>query len=463
MNVAIEEGEHDVTVRPASAAPRDRAVPIVGRVVQAYQDLLGALMDVNTAHGDVVWVSVGGLKPLAVFGPDAAEVVFRNTGGAFSNRAGWQTFLDHVFPGAILAMDGPEHRVQRRIMQAAFTTASLRDYVKRMVPALSRGIDAWGQRHEFLAYPAVKQLTLDVATSTFLGVQPGADTARLNRAFVDAVDASIAMIRLDVWPTAYHRGLRGRAIIESHLRSLLDERRQHRLPDLLSQMCFAESEEGERFSDEEVVRHMSFVMMAAHDTSASTLTTTLYHLAKHPEWQERLRVQSVALPDALDYEALTALEEMGWVISEALRMHPPLPVIPRVTVKPVEVNGFRVPAGTLVMIPVLHTHHDPRWWSAPLRFDPERFAPKRSEQRRHKHVWTPFGGGAHRCIGERFGLLEIKAALHLMLKRYRWSVSDSYEMPYRHVPIARPRDGLPLRLQAIGPSPDPTRRGTSRS
>ncbi len=451
--------EHSAGIQPtqpgtpgvvsARTAPVDATIPFVGRVWHAYRDLLGAMTDIHRQCGDVAWTRAGGLRVLVLFGPEAAGLAFTNPDDAFSNRQGWRLFLDHVFPGAILGLDGPEHRLQRRILQAAFTTPALRDYVRSMVPTMAIAMDQLGTRRRVHAYRAIKQLTLDVAASTFLGVGATAPTDKLNRAFVDAVEASVAVIRVNLWPTLYYRGLRGRRRIEAHLRALLPEKRAQHTSDLFGHLCTARSDEGESFSDDEIIHHMNFLMMAAHDTSTSTISNALYCLAREPQWQERLRRTSLSMPDNLDYDQLQQLDELGWVLQEVLRMHPPLPIMPRVVVKEVVHGGYRIESGTLVGIPVLHTHHDPTLWTEPHRFDPERFASGREEHRRHKYAWTPFGGGAHTCIGQRFGLLETKAALHLMLRRYRWSIPAGYRMPYQHVPIARPTDGLPLYLEPL--------------
>lgn len=100
----------------------------------------------------------------------------------------------------------------------------------------------------------------------------------------------------------------------------------------------------------------------------------------------------------------------------------------------------------MVSLYPLHTHQMPEWWSDPQRFDPDRFAPGRAEQERHPYPFVPFGGGAHVCIGYRFAELQIRAILHQLVRRYRWSIAPGYVMPERQAPIAKPRDGLPLRL-----------------
>ena len=110
--------------RPARDAPVDKTLPVMGRWWDARRDLLATFRTLHDTHGDVVWSRVGGLRVLLAFGPDAASVVFRNADDAFSNRLGWRLFLDHVFPGALLGMDGDGHRQRRRIMRVASTTPS---------------------------------------------------------------------------------------------------------------------------------------------------------------------------------------------------------------------------------------------------------------------------------------------------------------------------------------------------
>jgi cytochrome P450 len=283
-----------------------------------------------------------------------------------------------------------------------------------------------------------------------MGIEPGRDSDHLNRAFIDAVDASIALLRLPILPSSYRRGLHGRALLVEHFGRQLETRRRNPGPDLFSRLCEARSEDGERFTEDEIVNHITFVMMAAHDTSTSTLSTVLFHLAKNPEWQERLRAQRLRLPEQLSLDELEQVDELGWAIDEALRLSPPLAVMPRQTSNATEHGGYLIPAGVLIGLAPLIVHRDPRHWSRPHEFDPERFWPTRAEHKSHPFAFAPFGGGRHLCIGKRFGYLEIRSTLHQMLRRIRWSVPDGYQLPFKFVPIIKPADGLPLTLRPIG-------------
>lgn len=122
-----------------SMIPVDSAPPVVGRMPEALLDMLGLFQRMHRRHGPRFWSHVATLRVLTLMDPDDIAHVLRNDGDVFSNRDGWRLFLDHVFPGALLSMDGDEHRLQRRIMQQAFTNGALRDYVARMTPTLLSG------------------------------------------------------------------------------------------------------------------------------------------------------------------------------------------------------------------------------------------------------------------------------------------------------------------------------------
>ena len=219
---------------------------------------------------------------------------------------------------------------------------------------------------------------------------------------------------------------------------------------MFSQLCRAESEEGRTFSDQEIIDHMIFLMMAAHDTTTSTLTSMMYELALHPEWQDRIREESRALgKDQIDFKDLESPGAIQLVMNETLRRYPPLSTMPRMATREFQYGGYRVPAGTMVIVFPIHTHHMSEWWTNPFSFDPERFSDARAEHRRHSHSFVPFGGGAHMCIGFRFAEIQIRAILHQIVQRFRWSVRKGYTMPVQQSPISKPKDGLPVRLEAL--------------
>ena len=439
-----------MTAIPYDRIPLVKGLPLVGNLPKFLRDPLENARSLEV-HGNVVR-SRTFFETVTLLGPEANQFVLHDREGNFSSRGGWYYWIDAVFPGAIMAMDDPAHKHHRRIMQGAFKRSAMERYVADMGPVIEDELARWpvDGATPLQAFPRIKALTLNIAARVFMGMALGPEADRMNRAFIDTVEASLALIRKPVPPFGMWRGVRARRWLVELMRSKLPSKRAAEGPDLFSQLCHARDEEGQRFSDDEVVNHMIFLMMAAHDTTTSSLTTMLYCLARHPEWQERLRAQAQALPVAhLGFGDLAGCDQTEWVMKEALRLYPPLTSIPRKAARDCQFGGFHIPKGTPVGISPIHTHHMPSIWTKPHDFDPERFAPARAEHRRHAYAYLPFGGGAHLCIGQHFADMEVKSVMHQLLRRFRWTVPEGYRMPYQLVPIAKPRDGLPIQLRAL--------------
>ena len=436
-----------MSAQPYERIPLVKGLPLVGNLPKFLRNPLANAQSLEV-HGNVVR-SRTFFETVTLLGPDANQFVLHDREGNFSSRGGWYYWIDAVFPGAIMALDDPQHKHHRRIMQSAFKRAAMERYVQDMGPVIASVVGAW-TAGPMTMFPQIKALTLNIAARVFMGMTLGPEADRMNQAFIDTVQASLALIRRPLPPFAMWRGVRARRYLVQLMQSKLADKRAAEGPDLFSQLCHARGEDGERFSDDEVVNHMIFLMMAAHDTTTSTLTTMLYCLARNPGWQDKLRVDAQALPDAqLRHADLAGCERTEWVMKESLRMYPPLTSIPRKAARDCEFGGFQIPRGTPVGISPIHTHHMPSLWTHPDDFDPERFSPARAEHRQHAYAYLPFGGGAHLCIGQHFADMEVKSVMHQLLRRFKFSVPEGYRMPYQLVPIAKPRDGLPITLQAL--------------
>jgi cytochrome P450 len=430
--------------------PGDPGPPVIGYTFKILRDPMGMGRERYDKYGPVNWLKAFGITLVSLVGPDACAVPLLNRDKAFSNGRGWEYFIGPFFERGLMLLDFEEHHHHRRIMQEAFTNQRLTGYLAGMNDGIARGLDTWQPRDGFLVLPALKQLTLDVATETFMGVELDETAARVNKAFIDTVRAGTSFVRFPMPGGRWWKGLRGRRVLEGFLRSYIPAKRGGDGDDLFTALCHVKSEDGDAFSDDDIINHMIFLLMAAHDTSKMTTTTIMYYLAKSSEWQERVREESRALGRrALSIEDLDKLTSLDLVIKEALRLIAPVPALARKTVKDTEVLGHYLPAGTFVSVGVGFTHYMPEYWPDPERFDPERFAEHRREDKVHPHAWEPFGSGAHKCIGMRFGTIEVKAIVHQLVQSFRWSVPDDYEMKIDTTSLPVPADGLPVNLERI--------------
>ena len=405
--------------------------------------------EVRTAnYGKISGLNALALKLVVTGGPRAASEILMNKDRAFANGPAWSYFIGPFFNRGVMLLDFDEHRHHRHIMQQAFTPTVLKGYMQEMQPMIAERI-AHFPTGQVTMFSEFKALTLDVALEVFLGLELPQDEAdKLNKAFFDTVQAGVAYVRKPVPGGRWWKGLRGRKVLEEFFYANIDAKRARETPDLFSVLCHAESEEGHRFTDEDVVNHMIFVLMAAHDTSTITMTQMAYQMAKAPEWQERTHAQSMELNPELGYDDLGKLDVLDAVMKESLRLCPPVPAQPRMAIKDTEVQGYFIPEGTIVSVSQLTNHRDPEFYTNPDMFDPDRFSPERAEDKGHRLAWSPFGGGVHKCIGLYFGQMEIKTILHHLVRGYEWSVPSGYVMPMDYSSLPVPRDKLPVTVRA---------------
>ncbi|HET7349861.1 MAG TPA: cytochrome P450 [Marmoricola sp.] len=399
-------------------------------------------------YGEVTRMKAFGIEMYAAYGLDAAEQVLLNRDRDFANGPAWTYFIGPFFRRGLMLLDFDEHLHHRRILQHAFTNDALRRYHAVMVPHVRSNLAGWRDVADPRMHVLFKELTLDLALETFVGVDLSREEQqRINKAFIAAVRAGTSIIRRPVPGGPWAKGLAARRELEEFFRTHVPVKRREGGDDLFAQLCVAKSEDGHEFTDDDIVDHMIFLLMAAHDTSTTTMTSMAYHLARHPEWQERAREEAVAAGDT--YDEVLGLDLLDRVMKESLRLCAPVPSLPRVAVRDTSINGYRVPEGTFVSVSPFINHFDPDHWPDPTRFDPDRFTPDRREDRSHRMAFEPFGGGVHKCIGMHFAGMQVRAIFHELLRSYRWSVPDGYVWPLDLTALPFPRDRVPVSLEPV--------------
>jgi cytochrome P450 len=437
--------------------PGEKGWPVIGNTFRLLADPHGFARRMYETYGPVYKNFALGGWSVALVGPDANELILMDRNKNFSSEQGWGPTLDLLFPRGLMLMDFDHHRVDRRALSIAFKPEPMRHYAGELNQGIAAEVANWAGPMKF--YPAIKQLTLDLAAQSFLGGGWGPESPRINQAFVDMVQAAITPIRRPLPFTKMKRGVDGRAyLVDIFTRETLRRRAGEGVgQDMFSQFATATTEDGKMLAVDQVVDHMNFLMMAAHDTITSSATSLVWQLAKSPEWQEKLRQEVIAVtggPDAkgnprdLAYDDLGKLDLVEMAFKEALRLIPPVPSIPRRALRSFEFGGYRIPGGTEVGFNVYLTHHMEEYWPDPDRFDPLRFTPEQVKAR-HKYAWLPFGGGAHMCIGLHFAYMQVKILMAHLLQRYRIEIAEGYTPAWQPWPIPKPKDGLNVTFKPL--------------
>ncbi|SCE01040.1 pentalenene oxygenase [Streptomyces sp. DvalAA-14] len=454
-----DASERLITVRSAPGA-----LPLVGHLVRLARNPLGFLRSLPE-HGDLVWVRAGRRKALVVCAPDLTRQVLRDDrtfdkGGPIFDRA------REIVGNGLASCPHGDHRRQRRLVQPAFHSSRLPGYAQAMTEHIDALTRSWHDGQEIDVLTEMLTLTTRILTVTTFGnaLTPAATGTLLDDiAVVLAGVTRRALIPppLDRLPTPANRRYQ-QALERLHLttRRIVADHRAEAADgdDLLTRLMAARdtappaadehAPPGAGLSDAELDDQVMTFLLGGVETAATALSWALHWLAGHPSVLNRLHAEADLVLEgrAATLDDLPRLELTARILTETLRLSPPIWIFTRITTAPTELGGLRLPAGTVVVISPYLVHHRPDLHPGPELFDPDRWAPQHTPPPA-RDAFLAFGGGARKCIGDTFGLTE--AALALSTVAARWHLSPVPGHECRPAPGAAltPR-GLRIRVTA---------------
>jgi len=424
--------------------------PLVGKTLDMFRNPHEMFARHYEKYGAISRISITGNKCVLLLHPDYVQRVLLDREKNFSIKKGWESVMAEFFEGGLVMRDFEEHRLHRGIMQTSFKPDAMREYVTRIQSIVKHAVERWALQDTFLFYEEVKRLLLDIAFDVFCWVDDSEMTVKtMNKAFTDMMEGALGIVRLKIPGLLYHRGLRGRQYLKGFFMGLIEEKRASADRDVFAHFCRAKTEDGSYYDDEDIADHMVFLMLAAHDTTTSAATMAAYYLCNDDDLQARLAEDVACSDQPFSYEAFFhEMKEMVGVFYETLRMHPPVSMFLRRTIRECEFDGVRVPADTMVCVPGAYIHRLEEFWRDPNTFDPTRFSEEVNEHRNHNFMWIPFGGGAHKCIGMHFARLLFMQTFAEMVGNYRMEFAkrDYFPAKLQYFPFSKPVDSLPMKL-----------------
>jgi cytochrome P450 len=358
-------------------------------------------------------------------GPDANKFVLQTHREHFSHDQGWTPIIGEFLGKGLLNMDDPEHAVHRKMMNPAFTIAYMARYLPIMHRVIAERTAEWARRGVVDIYEEARKITFDVAAEALVGFKTGAEVDLLRELFsvflVDDFDPEN-----ETEEQFWQRVMGVQSELTAKLSIMIAARREatgeFQPTDTLAMLVRARDEQGRALSDAQILGHVNILLVAGHETSTSLSTWLLYLLATHPGYLARVRTELDALPgDAetpLTLDAIRGLHVLGNAVTEAGRLYPPAGNVPRGVLREFEFAGYTIPAGARVIYSIAASHRLPAVFADPERFDPDRFAPPREEDKRTPYGLVTFGGGPRICIGINFAQVEIKALAAHVLRAY---------------------------------------------
>ena len=366
--------------------------------------------------------------PLVVYftNPQAIEQIFTANSELFDTNSANDILLPLLGEHSMILLGGEKHQRQRKLLMPPFHGDRLRTYGELIHNVTKGVISQWQVGKPFAVRSSMQEISLQVILNAVFGIHEGERFEQLRKVLttmLDSVGSPVSSLLLfftslqkdwGAW-SPWGRFLRLKQQIDSLLIAEIRERRQQADPnrdDILSLLLDARDEEGEAMTDEELRDELITLLFAGHETTASALSWALYWIDSLPEVKEKLLNELKNLAADANFSDIARLPYLNAVCSETLRIYPiAITPFPRVVKVPMEIMGYQLEPGTLLLVSTYLTHQREDIYPEPKKFKPERFL----ERQFSPYEYLPFGGSNRRCIGAAFALFEMKLALATIL------------------------------------------------
>lgn len=419
------------------------------------RDPLDFVTSLAPKYGDITSHVVAGERMVMLHHPDLVGHVLRDRAASYTKEGTVDVkMLRPLLGNGMLTSWGEDWAWQRKAYAPAFRPARVVAYDTAVTAATSQlllpRLHAAARDQGIVG---MDHLLTTLTLSVLLRVIQGTDIGDVGSGFGRAVDDVNEFMSLidpmaDGAEAAQRRWVafqRARTLLRMVATSLIATRRGRATPedDLLGRTLIDQHIGG----DDELRDQVLTLVMAGHETTAKSLTWTLYLLDRHPDERARLEeeVDSVLrgrTPTAADVSGLARCQH---AVEEAMRLYPPVWTMTRRATDDDQIAGFRIPAGTFVSFSQWEIHRDPRWHDEPTAFLPDRFD-DRQRSAMHPFAYFPFGGGQRICIGQHLALMEATLVLAMIVQQFQVAVADDAAIDPQALVTLRPANGLPCRV-----------------
>jgi cytochrome P450 family 110 len=428
--------------------------------LQFEADPFGYMDAISKRYGDIVTLMFGSTPLVYVSNPSGIKEIFTNTKEIGAKGDLNRDFALMTGKKGVLQLDGLIHKNRRKLLMQTFHGARMQACGQRICKLTEKIISKQTVGRPFVAYPAIEDITLKVGIEVVMGLDKEERHDKIKHLFISALrygQSTKDKILINIFgerdlgrwsPQGYLLQLR-QQLFQLLLTEVEERRKQldFSRTDMLTDLIFAEDETGQPLSDEEVRDLILSPIFAAGDASGAAIAWALYWIHRLPAMRLRLLEELDSLGDNPDPMSIYALPYLNAVCNEVLRIYPTqLFAFPRLVESTVEVMGYKLNPGTVLIANIYSTHQREDLYPNPKEFQPERFLEKQFSP----YEFLPFGGGSRVCIGATFALFEMKLILATILSRYELElVSQRPEHPKYGGLICYPASGVKMVMRGL--------------
>lgn len=453
--------------------PGPKGLPKIGSLLDCGRDLLGFFRHC-ASYGDLSHFNVFSYDFYLLNHPEIVKQVLVQTNSRSFSKKQEKDVMRVFFGNGLLTSNGSYWLRQRRLMQPAFHRKLMADYGQIMISATEELLNRCRPGQERDLNEDMMNLTLEISARAFFSTELGDDANEIRAAFEEiraAFNKSLGTVVLDflLSYTPLPNDWRFRKAIRRLDRVAYNIIRQRRLDpeppdDLLSMLIQARDKNGQPLTDRQLRDELVTLLFVGHETTALALTWTWYLLATHPDVEAKLvnELQAVLAgrtPAAADVPDLPYTES---VLKESMRLYPPVWGMDlRIAVEDCEIDGYPIAKGSILIASQWLLHRNPRWFSEPDQFLPERWT-KAFTKKLPDYAYFPFGGGPRLCLGAGFAMLEAILIVATMAQKYRFTLVPDQMIEPEYTLTLQSKHGLKVILEEreaptghVAPSPIP--------
>ncbi|HVP31378.1 MAG TPA: cytochrome P450 [Myxococcota bacterium] len=409
-------------------------LPFLGHLLELRRRPIELLGRAHAQCGEVAELRLARLPLVMLYGEEAQEAFFRAPDEQLDQAAAYP-FMKPIF-GAGVVFDAPPERRKEALRNQSLREKQMRGHAEVIANETERMLARLGERGEIDLLDFFAELTIYTSSACLIGKpfreELTPEFAHVYHDLERGTDA-IAYVNANLPIPSFRKRDQARRRLVELVTDIMEARRRAGEPkgDLLDVLMRVRQEDGRpRFTADEITGMFISMMFAGHHTTSGTAAWTLIELLRHPDYLRSVVEELDALyadGSEVSYHALRDIPRLENGIKEALRLHPPLILLLRKVAYDFHYKGYTVAAGKLVGVSPAISNRLPECFREPERFDPERYAEGREEDRLHPFGWIPFGGGRHRCVGGPFAMIQLKAIFSVLLTRYEFEPAQPPE------------------------------------
>ncbi|AFY55027.1 cytochrome P450 [Rivularia sp. PCC 7116] len=430
--------------------PGNLGLPLIGETISFVRDA-DFTEKRYQKYGSMFKTRIFGNPTIIMIGSEANRFLFTNDNKYFSNQ--WPPSTRILLgPASVAVQRGNIHQKRRKILSQAFQPRALSEYTSTMEEILQDYISKWEKTDTLTWYPEIRKYTFDVACKLLIGTNKASDSELLE--LFEEWIAGLFTLPIRLPGTKFSKALRCRQLLLQKIEEIVLQRQQQPASnkDALGILLQAKDDDGSSLGLEEIKDQVLTLLFAGHETLTSALASMCLLLAEHTDVFRKIREeqQQLGFSQPLTAENLKQMTYLDQVIKEVLRFSPPVGGGFREVIESCEFNGYLIPKGWTVSYAVPKTHQDSSIYTEPLKFDPERFAPSRAEDKSKPFAHIPFAAGMRECIGKEFAKLEMKLFAALLAREYDWQLISENNLGNNLTSASVLKDKLKVKFRKIG-------------